>query len=67
MHFLGSKSKEFNERILLSVKRARIMWERFREVLEARGAQVHLNAEALGVTHEDGRISHLRYVKGQRR
>jgi protoporphyrinogen oxidase len=40
-----------------------MMWERFREVLEAGGAQVHLNAEALGVTHENGRISRVRYVE----
>jgi protoporphyrinogen oxidase len=33
-----------------------MMWQRFQEAVEANGGQVRLNAEAVRLTHEDGRI-----------
>ncbi len=58
------KAKSLTSEFYYPLRGPGMMWERFREVLEARGAQVHLNAEAVGVTHENGRISRLRYVEG---
>jgi protoporphyrinogen oxidase len=58
------KAKSLTSEFYYPLRGPGMMWKRFREMLETGGAQVHLNAETVGVTHENGRISRLRYVDG---
>jgi protoporphyrinogen oxidase len=39
-----------------------MMWQRFQDVVDANGGEVRLNAEAAGLSHENGRIVSVNYV-----
>ena len=42
-----------------------MMWERFRESIEAEGGQVRLGCEALRIEHKEGRVVALSYADGR--
>jgi protoporphyrinogen oxidase len=44
-----------------------MMWQRFQDVVEANGGNVRLNAEAAGLSHENGRIVSVDYVENGER
>jgi protoporphyrinogen oxidase len=60
------KARSLTSKFYYPLRGPGMMWERLREVLEAGGAQMHLNADAVGIIHENGRISRLRYVEGDK-
>jgi hypothetical protein len=43
-----------------------MMWERFREAVEAGGGQVRRNCEAISLKHENGRIASINCIRGEK-
>jgi protoporphyrinogen oxidase len=60
------KAKSLTDEFDYPLRGPGMMWERFRELLEAGGSRVFLNASATGVTHENGHLMSLRYVEGNK-
>ena len=44
-----------------------MMWQRFQEKVKAGGGTVLLNSKVLGLNHENGRITFVNFVKGEKR
>jgi len=54
--FGGQKAKTLINEFNYPLRGPGMMWQRFHEVVEAGGGQVRLNAEAVGLRHENGNI-----------
>ena len=59
-HRAKSLTREFH----YPVKGPGMMWQRFRQAIEAEGGQVHLNSEAIGLIHKNGAITSVKYTVG---
>ena len=62
--FGGQQTKSLIEAFEYPARGPGMMWERFREIVEAHGGQVQLNSEVVGLEQKGGRITGVSLIKG---